>query len=371
MTLRVRMGVLGNRLDIERPGGYAHPEGRGRLDIAPRSYFNESSSVNAVRPITDQMITRLRTQEVSKIQNITLDEEKRLYDAIQNGSADEQHTARNRLIEGHIKATIARAGKASTRNLEYNEKVAIGLLALVEAGHQFEPKRGNKFMSLDDKYIKTAIRETDKLPKEIPFSTIEAIISKKFGKEVRLDDILDSTGKIHLGKTHPSVDLPAPRTVIVKNAAGFPHPTTVASINKSTTTSGERKDLEQQAQTKLSDAVQRLVEDKLTERQQQVIKPLYGIGEEQQDIAVIAKRLNLTTQTVGQYRDEVLRKLRKDIRAWQIMQQYFATNRIAELGTCRICGNEQVAMSKRYGDVCMSCVLTGSHLARLQKVKIA
>lgn len=311
------------------------------------------SPINATRPITPEIIRTLRQQEVAQIKDIKPDEEKHLYEMIEKGNPVQKALARNRLIEGHIKATIKRASKYPYDSLDdQNENISIALLALVEAGHKFDPRRGNKFMTLADTYAKNALDIENRIMRgELPLSTQAA---KGSHREANRDDenLEDQQGR----EGPPLSQRKITANYLPATSGTTLHGKSVGGISKGTTTPDERAELERLAQKDLSGAVERLVQDKLTDRQQQVIRPLYGIGEEQQDIKVIAKRLNLTTQTVGQYRDEVLRKLRKDPRTWQIFDKYLTTARIAELGSCKVCQRDNRAMSKGHPGVCMGCV---------------
>ena len=252
--------------------------------------------------------------DISREKLISTDEEVELAQKIHKGD----QRALNKLVRANLRFVVSVAKQYQNQGLSLNDLVNEGNIGLVKAAQKFDETRGFKFISYAVWWIRQsilqAISEQSRIVR-MPLNQVgfqsklsKAIVNFEQENERRpsvqeLADILETDeGKVReaLGTNGKKVSVDAPfqdddSNSLIDIMTDEDAPTTDNNM--------ERESLSKDLEAALST---------LSEREQQVLKMLFGIGCNEMTAEEVANSLSLTRERVRQIKERALRRLRDD-----------------------------------------------------------
>ena len=252
--------------------------------------------------------------DISREKLISTDEEVELAQKIHKGD----QRALNKLVRAHLRFVVSVAKQYQNQGLSLNDLVNEGNIGLVKAAQKFDETRGFKFISYAVWWIRQsilqAISEQSRIVR-MPLNQVgfqsklsKAIVNFEQENERRpsvqeLADILETDEeKVReaLGTNGKKVSVDAPfqdddSNSLIDIMTDEDAPTTDNNM--------ERESLSKDLEAALST---------LSEREQQVLKMLFGIGCNEMTAEEVANSLSLTRERVRQIKERALRRLRDD-----------------------------------------------------------
>lgn len=252
--------------------------------------------------------------DISREKLISTDEEVELAQKIHKGD----HRALNKLVRANLRFVVSVAKQYQNQGLSLNDLVNEGNIGLVKAAQKFDETRGFKFISYAVWWIRQsilqAISEQSRIVR-MPLNQVgfqsklsKAIVNFEQENERRpsvqeLADILETDEeKVReaLGTNGKKVSVDAPfqdddSNSLIDIMTDEDAPTTDNNM--------ERESLSKDLEAALST---------LSEREQQVLKMLFGIGCNEMTAEEVANSLSLTRERVRQIKERALRRLRDD-----------------------------------------------------------
>lgn len=255
--------------------------------------------------------------EISRIPMVNLDEEEQLaYDIKQGGRKGER--AKDRLVAANLRFVVSVAKQYQHKGLSLTDLIDEGNIGLVKAAEKFDETRGFKFISYAVWWIRQSILQAISEQSRIVRMPLNQVgFQSKLGKAIvnfeqtnerrpsaqELADILDTDEvkvKDALGANGKKVSVDAPfqddeSNSLIDIMTDEDAPATDDNMEKESLS----EDLEAALST-------------LTEREQTVLKMLFGIGCNEMTAEEVAGKLNLTRERVRQIKERALRRLRED-----------------------------------------------------------
>ena len=252
--------------------------------------------------------------DISREKLISTDEEVELAQKIHKGD----QRALNKLVRANLRFVVSVAKQYQNQGLSLNDLVNEGNICLVKAAQKFDETRGFKFISYAVWWIRQsilqAISEQSRIVR-MPLNQVgfqsklaKAVVNFEQANERRpsvqeLADILETDeGKVReaLGTNGKKVSVDAPfqdddSNSLIDIMTDEDAPTTDNNM--------ERESLSKDLEAALST---------LSEREQQVLKMLFGIGCNEMTAEEVANSLSLTRERVRQIKERALRRLRDD-----------------------------------------------------------
>ena len=252
--------------------------------------------------------------EIGREELISTDEEVELAQRIHKGD----QRALDKLTRANLRFVVSVAKQYQNQGLALNDLIDEGNLGLIKAAQKFDETRGFKFISYAVWWIRQsilqAISEQSRIVR-MPLNQVgfqsklgEAIVNFEQTNERRpsaqeLADILDTDEvkvKDALGANGKKVSVDAPfqddeSNSLIDIMTDEDAPATDDNMEKESLS----EDLEAALST-------------LTEREQTVLKMLFGIGCNEMTAEEVAGKLNLTRERVRQIKERALRRLRED-----------------------------------------------------------
>lgn len=252
--------------------------------------------------------------DISREKLISTDEEVELAQKIHKGD----QRALNKLVRANLRFVVSVAKQYQNQGLSLNDLVNEGNIGLVKAAQKFDETRGFKFISYAVWWIRQsilqAISEQSRIVR-MPLNQVgfqsklsKAIVNFEQENERRpsvqeLADILETDEeKVReaLGTNGKKVSVDAPfqdddSNSLIDIMTDEDAPTTDNNM--------ERESLSKDLEAALST---------LSEREQQVLKMLFGIGCNEMTAEEVANSLSLTRERVRQIKERALRRLRDD-----------------------------------------------------------
>ncbi len=245
---------------------------------------------------------------------ISTDEEVELAQKIHKGD----RRALDKLTRANLRFVVSVAKQYQNQGLALNDLIDEGNLGLIKAAQKFDETRGFKFISYAVWWIRQsilqAISEQSRIVR-MPLNQVgfqsklaKAVVNFEQANERRpsvqeLADILETDeGKVReaLGTNGKKVSVDAPfqdddSNSLIDIMTDEAAPTTDNNM--------ERESLSKDLEAALST---------LSEREQQVLKMLFGIGCNEMTAEEVANSLSLTRERVRQIKERALRRLRDD-----------------------------------------------------------
>ena len=252
--------------------------------------------------------------EIGREELISTDEEVELAQKIHKGD----RRALDKLTRANLRFVVSVAKQYQNQGLALNDLIDEGNLGLIKAAQKFDETRGFKFISYAVWWIRQsilqAISEQSRIVR-MPLNQVgfqsklaKAVVNFEQANERRpsvqeLADILETDeGKVReaLGTNGKKVSVDAPFQADDSNSL-----IDIMTDEDAPTTDNnmERESLSKDLEAALST---------LSEREQQVLKMLFGIGCNEMTAEEVANSLSLTRERVRQIKERALRRLRDD-----------------------------------------------------------
>ena len=252
--------------------------------------------------------------EIGREELISTDEEVELAQKIHKGD----RRALDKLTRANLRFVVSVAKQYQNQGFALNDLIDEGNLGLIKAAQKFDETRGFKFISYAVWWIRQsilqAISEQSRIVR-MPLNQVgfqsklaKAVVNFEQANERRpsvqeLADILETDeGKVReaLGTNGKKVSVDAPfqdddSNSLIDIMTDEDAPTTDNNM--------ERESLSKDLEAALST---------LSEREQQVLKMLFGIGCNEMTAEEVANSLSLTRERVRQIKERALRRLRDD-----------------------------------------------------------
>jgi RNA polymerase primary sigma factor len=262
--------------------------------------------------------------EIGREELITTDEEVELAQRIHKGD----QKALEKLTRANLRFVVSVAKQYQNQGLALNDLIDEGNLGLIKAAQKFDETRGFKFISYAVWWIRQSILQAiseqsrivrmplnqvgfqSKLSKaRINFEqenerrpSVQELAEVMNTAEDKIADALGSNGK------KVSVDAP------------FQNDETSAMIDTMTDDNAPSTDEEMEKESLSSDLDAAL--SCISEREQTVLKMLFGIGHPEMTAEEVANSLNLTRERVRQIKERALRRLRENTDI-KMLKKYF------------------------------------------------
>ncbi|MEO0454105.1 MAG: sigma-70 family RNA polymerase sigma factor [Verrucomicrobiota bacterium] len=256
-------------------------------------------------------------QSIGKTALLTREEEITLAKKIQKGNK----AARAHMIQANLRLVVKIAKDYAGYGLPLSDLISEGNLGLIRAVEKFDPTKGTKFSTYASWWIKQAVRralanqsKTIRLPVHVVdklnrINRIHSQLSEELGREPdeqELSEELDLTaGKISMLRQAAQGTLSLDRPVNEEENAslsdliGDEH-----AIDPS----------DQLASDNLNDTIRDAMGE-LNERELEILKLRFGLdGYDEETLAEIGKRFNVTRERIRQLQNSALKKLKKMIR---------------------------------------------------------
>ena len=271
---------------------------------------------------------RMYLKEIGKIPLLTAEEEIALCKRMEEGSAQEQEEAKNKLAEANLRLVVSIAKRFMGRGMALLDLIQEGNLGLIKAVEKFDYQKGFKFSTYATWWIRQAITRAiadQARTIRIPVHMVETInrtvrvsrqLLQEYGREPKPEEI----AKV--------MDLPVERVRDILKISQEP-----VSLE---TPVGEEDDshlgdfiqdnnipvpAEEAAYTLLREQLEEVMQT-LTEREQKVIRLRYGLGDgHPRTLEEVGKEFNVTRERIRQIEAKALRKLRHPSRS-RILKDY-------------------------------------------------
>jgi RNA polymerase primary sigma factor len=272
-----------------------------------------SISTDSNRFISEESCLALYLKEISKNKTLSLEEEAELAVRIRNS----ERKALERLVKANLRFVVSVCRNYQNQGLPLSDLINEGNLGLIRAAKRFDEKKNFKFISYAVWWIRQAIlqalAEQSRIIK-LPLNRVGTIhkigktqskLEQKYRRTPNVEEIarelsLDENEvreTIKIGNTHMSLDAP------------LQHGEDSKLIDVLHDDSQERPD-EGILDISLQEEIEKTL-DTLSEREKEVVKLYFGIGEETaHTLEEIGQRFNLTRERVRQIKEKALRRLK-------------------------------------------------------------
>jgi RNA polymerase primary sigma factor len=265
------------------------------------------------RFISEESCLALYLKEISKNKTLTLEEEAGLAVRIREG----ERKALEKLVKANLRFVVSVCRNYQNQGLPLSDLINEGNLGLIRAARRFDEKKNFKFISYAVWWIRQAIlqalAEQSRIIK-LPLNRVGTIhkigktqskLEQKYRRSPNVEEIarelsLDENEvreTIKIGNTHMSLDAP------------LKHGEDSKLIDVLHDDNQERPD-DGIMDISLQEEIEKTL-DTLSEREKEVVKLYFGIGEETaHTLEEIGQRFNLTRERVRQIKEKALRRLK-------------------------------------------------------------
>ncbi len=231
------------------------------------------------------------------------------------------------LVKANLRFVVSVARNYQNQGMPLADLINEGNLGLIRAAYRFDEKKNFKFISYAVWWIRQAIlqglADHSRIVK-VPLNRVatihkvgkaRAILEQKYRRLPNDKEIADEleiteaevTSTLKISNRHASLDAP------IKDENGG----SLFDIIRS----DEQEDTDKKA---IEDSITREIEkvlETLTDREQNVVRMYFGIGEETSyTLEEIGQQLQITRERVRQIKDAALRKLRRSGKAQKLMK---------------------------------------------------
>lgn len=265
-------------------------------------------------------------QEIGREDLITVEEEVELAGKIRKGGP-EGRRALEKLTRANLRFVVSVAKQYQNQGLSLPDLINEGNLGLIKAAEKFDETRGFKFISYAVWWIRQsilqALAEQSRIVR-LPLNQVGSLnkISKAFSKfeqenerrpspEELADELALPVDKVadtmKVSGRHISVDAPF--------VEGEDNSLLDVLVND---------DSPMADRTLVNESLQKEIDralDTLTEREKEIIKMFFGIGEQEKTLEEIGDRFNLTRERVRQIKEKAIRRLRANSRS-KLLKSY-------------------------------------------------
>ncbi|EDM25095.1 RNA polymerase sigma factor RpoD [Lentisphaera araneosa HTCC2155] len=253
-------------------------------------------------------------QSIATLPLVSVEDEIELAKLIEAGSED----AREKLIIANLKLVVKIAHDYKSLGVPLADLISEGNIGLMKAVEKFRPGHGAKFSSYGAWWIKQAIRRAvAEQGRVIRIPVQSAVKIRKIHHEAML--LAEKLGRV------PSMEEVAEATGFsVRSVRGMSVASTAPAVSLNTTLkTGEEGVLEDvipdtllklpgdnMNETDVKQVLLEVIDSKLTEREQMIIKMRYGLdGHQQKTLEELSDMVGRTRERVRQIQYQALRKL--------------------------------------------------------------
>lgn len=262
--------------------------------------------------------------EIGREELITTDEEVELAQKIHKGDK----RALDKLVKANLRFVVSVAKQYQNQGLSLNDLINEGNLGLIKAANKFDETRGFKFISYAVWWIRQsilqAISEQSRIVR-MPLNQVgfqsklrkaRTSFEQKYERHPSIEELAEELGtdkaKIAeaLGTGGKKISVDAP----------LQNDDSSAMIDTMTDETQAPTDIKMEQESLDSDLNAAL--SCLTDREQTVLKMLFGFGYPEMTAEEVAGKLNLTRERVRQIKERALRRLREN-RDITMLKKYF------------------------------------------------
>jgi RNA polymerase primary sigma factor len=265
------------------------------------------------RFLSEESCLALYLKEISKNKTLSLEEEANLAIRIRVG----ERKSLERLVKANLRFVVSVCRNYQNQGLPLSDLINEGNLGLIRAAKRFDEKKNFKFISYAVWWIRQAILQAladqsriIKLPLN-RVGTIHKIgktqckLEQKYRRQPNVEEIARELSidenevreTIKIGNTHMSLDAPLKQGEDSK-LIDLLHDESLERPDDSIMDVSLQKEIEKTLDT-------------LSEREKDVVKLYFGIGEETaHTLEEIGQRFNLTRERVRQIKEKALRRLK-------------------------------------------------------------
>lgn len=263
-------------------------------------------------------------QEIGKEELINSDEEVELAQRIKKGDAK----ALERLTRANLRFVVSVAKQYQNQGLSLADLINEGNVGLIKAAEKFDETRGFKFISYAVWWIRQsilqAIADQSRIVR-LPLNQVSSVnkiarAMNKFEQENErrpsLDELSDEMDlprdkvdeAMSANTRHVSVDAP------MGNEEGA---SLLDVLVNSNAPMADRTLVDESLKAEISQALLML-----SERERNIIRAFYGIGEPEMTLEEIGMKYGLTRERVRQLKEKALRRLRDNTKKRDILKAY-------------------------------------------------
>jgi RNA polymerase primary sigma factor len=262
-------------------------------------------------------------QEIGREELISVEEEVELAQRIKKGD----QTALEKLTRANLRFVVSVAKQYQNQGLSLPDLINEGNLGLIKAAEKFDETRGFKFISYAVWWIRQsilqALAEQSRIVR-LPLNQVGSLnkINKAFSKFEQENERKPSAEELA-----DQLELPADKVQDTLRVSGR-HVSVDAPFSD-----GEENNLldvlvnhdspnadRQLINESLSKEIERAL-GTLTERESDIVKLFFGIGEQEMTLEEIGERFGLTRERVRQIKEKAIRRLRQTSRS-KLLKSY-------------------------------------------------
>ena len=262
--------------------------------------------------------------EIGREELITTDDEVELAQRIHKGDK----RALDKLVRANLRFVVSVAKQYQNQGLSLNDLINEGNLGLIKAARKFDETRGFKFISYAVWWIRQsilqAISEQSRIVRmplnqvgfQSKLSKVRTSFEQKYERQASVEELAEEMGtdkgKIAdaLGANGKKISVDAP----------LQNDDSSAMIDTMTDESQDPTDIQMEKESLDNDLNAAL--SCLQEREQTVLKMLFGFGYPEMTAEEVANKLNLTRERVRQIKERALRRLREN-QDINMLKKYF------------------------------------------------
>jgi len=262
--------------------------------------------------------------EIGREELITTDEEVELAQRIHKGD----QKALEKLTRANLRFVVSVAKQYQNQGLALNDLIDEGNLGLIKAAQKFDETRGFKFISYAVWWIRQsilqAISEQSRIVR-MPLNQVgfQSKLSKariNFEQENERRPSVQELAEVMNTAEDKVADALGSNGKKVSVDAPFQNDETSAMIDTMTDDNASSTDDEMEKESLSSDLDAAL--SCISEREQTVLKMLFGIGHPEMTAEEVANSLSLTRERVRQIKERALRRLRENVDI-KMLKKYF------------------------------------------------
>lgn len=213
--------------------------------------------------------------EIGRHSLLSDEQELHLADRIQKGDG----RAVEKLASANLTYVVTLAGQYAQRGLALEDLVSEGNIGMLRAAAKFSPDTGKRFVAFAAPYIREAMEQAIEQQAglyRVPRSEGSDMEERRRSKALSIDEPLGGSHELSLGHVIPDRNAEVPGMALEKDT--------------------------------LRSELRMLIAD-LEPREQQVIRKLYGIGEEPKTMQEAGMEMGLKRERVRQIRQKAIRKI--------------------------------------------------------------
>jgi RNA polymerase primary sigma factor len=278
---------------------------------------NTKESASPYRVIADDGSIALYLKEISKYKTLPIEEEAKLAVRIRNGDSG----ALDELVQSNLRFVVSVSRNYQNQGLPLVDLINEGNLGLIRAAKRFDEKKNFRFISYAVWWIRQAIlqalAEQSRIVK-LPLNRVSAIhkigraqsrLEQAFSRVPTVDEIAaelnidsrDVQEAVKIGNSHFSLDAPLQGSDDSK-LLDLMHDERAESPDQGVVNISLHSEVD-------------TVLEALTEREREVLKLYFGIGEEvAYTLEEIGIRFNLTRERVRQIKEKAIKRLKHSSR---------------------------------------------------------